>query len=57
MGPFEYVVERIEGDYAQLSRTDQPEEEEKLVARALLPEDIAEGTKLRYEMFEYEIVE
>ncbi|MCI9104920.1 MAG: chorismate--pyruvate lyase [Lachnospiraceae bacterium] len=57
MGPFEYVVERIEGDYAQLRRTDQPEEEEKLVARALLPEDIAEGTKLRYEMFEYEIVE
>ena len=57
MGPFEYVVERIEGDYAQLRRTDQPEEEEKLVARSLLPEDISEGTKLRYEMFEYEIVE
>ncbi|MCI8269313.1 MAG: chorismate--pyruvate lyase [Lachnospiraceae bacterium] len=57
MGPFEYVVERIEGDYAQLRRTEQPDEEGKLVARALLPEDIAEGTKLRYEMFEYAIIE
>ena len=57
MGPFEYVVERIEGDYAQLRRTEQPDEEGKLVARALLPVDIAEGTKLRYEMFEYAIIE
>ena len=48
MGPY---------DYAQLRRTDEAEGELKLVARALLPADIAEGTKLRYEMFEYSIRE
>ncbi len=57
MGPYEYVVEQIDGDYAQLRRTDGQEDEPKLVARALLPDDIAEGTKLRYEMFEYTIAE
>ncbi len=57
MGPFTYVVEQIDGDYAQLRRTDAPEEERKLVARALLPEEIAEGTKLRYEMFEYSVTD
>ncbi|NBH71266.1 chorismate--pyruvate lyase [Clostridiaceae bacterium] len=57
MGPYDYVVEQIDGDYAQLRRIDGAEGELKLVARALLPEDIAEGTKLRYEMFEYSIWE
>lgn len=56
MGPFEYVVEQIDGDYAQLRRLDAPEEEPKLVARALLPSEIEEGTRLHYEMFEYSIV-
>lgn len=55
MGPFEYVVEQIDGDYAQLRRLDAPEEELKLVARALLPQEIEEGTRLHYEMFEYSI--
>ncbi len=57
MGPFFYVVERIDGDYAMLRRTDEPEEELKCVARALLPYEIEEGMKLKYEMFEYEIME
>ncbi len=57
MEAFEYVIEQIDGDYAKLRRTDEPSEELKLVARALLPEDIAEGTKLQYEMFEYSILE
>lgn len=57
MEAFEYVIEQIDGDYAKLRRTDEPSEELKLVARALLPEDIAEGTRLRYEMFEYSILE
>lgn len=55
MGPFMYVVEQIDGDYAQLRRVDKAEEGLKLVARALLPQEIAEGTRLRYEMFEYTI--
>ena len=52
-----YIVESIDGDYANLKRTDIESEEVKLVARALLPEGIDAGTKLKYEMFEYEIVE
>ena len=39
----DYIVESIDGDYAHLRRTDLPEEELKLVARALLPFDITEG--------------
>ncbi|MCI9559448.1 chorismate--pyruvate lyase [Clostridiaceae bacterium] len=57
MGPYEYVVEQIDGDYAKLRRVDEVETELKLVARALLPEEIAEGTRLKYEMFEYTIME
>ena len=57
MGPYEYVVEQIDGDYANLRRVDEVETELKLVARALLPEEIAEGTRLKYEMFEYTIME
>lgn len=50
-----YVVDSIDGDYANLRRTDIDSSELKLVARALLPEDIEEGTRLRYEMFQYEM--
>lgn len=52
-----FVVESIDGDYANLRRTDQPSEDLKLVARALLPDTIMEGTKLKYEMLQYEIIE
>ena len=36
----DYIVKQIDGDYAHLQRTDQPEEEMKVVARALLPAEI-----------------
>jgi hypothetical protein len=51
-----YIVDSIDGDYANLRRTDIESEEVKLVARALLPEGINVGTKIKYEMFEYEIM-
>ena len=51
-----YEVESIDGDYANLRRTDIESDEVKLVARALLPDGIDVGTKLKYEMFEYEII-
>ena len=54
-GPIEYTVERIDGDYAYLRQEDQPKQELKCVARALLPPEIAEGTALHYEMMEYTI--
>ena len=50
-----YEVVNIEGDYANLRRTDQELDDLKLVARALLPAEIMEGTKLKYEMMQYEI--
>lgn len=52
-GPIEYNVARIDGDYAYLQQADQPGEELKCVARALLPPEIAEGSMLHYEMMEY----
>ena len=56
-GTMLYVVASIDGDYAHLQRMDEPGAELKLVARALLPYGIAEGTKLKYEMLQYEIVD
>ena len=53
----EYIVKRIDGDYAMLQRTDDPDEELKMTARALLPPEITEGTRLLYEMMQYEIIE
>lgn len=52
-----YIVKRIDGDYAYLILPEQPELEEKCVARALLPEDIMEGSTLLYELMQYKLVE
>ncbi len=49
----DYEVKQIDGDYAHLQRIDRPEEELKLVARALLPMEIYEGCILHYEMMQY----
>lgn len=57
METYYYVVDSIDGDYANLKRTDIDTDDVKLVARALLPEGIDVGTKLKYEMFQYEIME
>lgn len=51
-----YIVDSIDGDYANLRRTDIESDEVKLVARALLPDGIDAGTKLKYEMFEYTVI-
>ena len=56
MGPYEYIVVSINGDYAELKRTDEESAELKTVARALLPPEIEEGTRLRYEMLEYSLI-
>ncbi len=52
----DYIVQQIDGDYAHLKRIDQPEEDLKLVARALLPEEIVEGSKLHYELMQYTLI-
>ena len=52
-----YEVVSIDGDYANLRRTDIESDDLKLVARALLPPEIVEGSRLKYEMMQYEIYE
>ena len=52
----DYEVKRIDGDYAFLKNINHQEAELKCVARALLPEDISEGSRLDYEMLEYTMV-
>lgn len=51
-----YEVVSIDGDYAYLRRTDIESDDLKLVARALLPPDIVEGSRLKYEMLQYELL-
>lgn len=51
-----YTVEAIDGDYAHLKKVEDDNSELKLVARALLPEAIVVGSKLKYEMLQYELV-
>ena len=49
MNRFEYIVESIDGDYAHLRRIDEEADangECKLVARALLPQEIIKENKL-----------
>ena len=51
-----YEVVSIDGDYANLKRIDEEIDDIKLLARALLPMEISVGTKLRYQMLQYEVV-
>lgn len=51
-----YTVEKLDGDYAYLQKEDDPQAELKCVARALLPAEIVEGSRLLYEMMEYRII-
>jgi hypothetical protein len=50
-----YEVVSIDGDYANLKRTDIESDDIKLVARALLPPEITEGSRLKYEMMTYSL--
>lgn len=51
-----YEVVSIDGDYANLKRTDIDIADLKLVARALLPVEITVGSQLKYEMLQYEMM-
>ena len=52
-----YQVVSIDGDYANLKRTDVETGDIKLVARTLLPSEIAEGSRLKYAWMQYELME
>lgn len=56
MEPQEYIVSRIEGEYAYLRRTDAECGDDLFIAMALLPAGIDIGTRLRYECMEYTVI-
>jgi hypothetical protein len=53
--PKDYILDRIEGEYAYLREIGA--DGEVFVALALLPEGADVGTKLRCEMFVYSVIE
>ena len=57
MGPYEYIVEKIDGDYALLRRTDIADDSLITVARALLPDETDEGVRLLWKDLEYSVIE
>jgi hypothetical protein len=58
MGPYEYVVESIAGEYAYLRRTDIYDNgEPMMIAMALLPDGVDVGTRLRWENLVYSVLE
>ena len=54
MEPKDYIVDRIEGEYAILK--DVQSGDELFIAMALLPLGTDVGSKLHYEMLEYTLV-
>ena len=52
----DYIVEKIDGDYVMLRRVDEPQSELKMVARALVPPEVHEGTRLHYEWMQYSVI-
>lgn len=54
MEPKDYIVARIEGEYAILKDTECGEE--LFIAMALLPLGTDVGSKLHYEMLEYTLM-
>lgn len=54
MEPRDYIVTRIEGEYAYIA--DDDTSEELFIALALLPLGTDIGTRLHYENLEYSII-
>ncbi|GAB5082844.1 hypothetical protein Osc1_20200 [Hominimerdicola sp. 21CYCFAH17_S] len=55
MEPKDYIVVRIDGDYAHLKNISNGET--MLIARALIPEEADENTVLHWENFVYTVGE
>ncbi len=56
MEPRDYIVSKIEGEYAYLRCVDGAYDQEIYIAMALLPPNVDVGTKLHYEMLQYTII-
>ena len=57
MEPKNYTVTKIEGEYAYLREIDGASDDELFIALALLPLGIDVGSRLRWEMFTYTLVD
>jgi hypothetical protein len=57
MIPRDYVVVKIEGEYAYLREIGKTQEDDIFIALALLPNGVDIGTRLHYEMLEYTIID
>ncbi len=57
MEPKDYIVSKIEGEYAYLHDLSGACEEDVFIALALLPVGVDVGVKLHCEMFSYEVIE
>ncbi len=57
MEPKNYILSRIEGEYAYLTDLASPQTEPLFIALALLPPGVDVGTKLHCELFEYTVIE
>lgn len=53
----DYIVDRIEGDYAYLRLVDGSAAEELFIALALLPEEVTAGTMLRCDFPDFTILD
>ncbi len=56
MEPRDFIVSRIEGEYAYLSPVDSSDDE-IFVALYLLPSGVDVGSKVHFEMFEYTLID
>ena len=56
MGPYEYRIIKIEGEYATLERTDDNNSDTVFIALSLLPPGCDIGTQLKWENLEYTII-
>ncbi len=54
MEPKDYIVDRIDGEYAYLKNLENGEE--LFIALALLPIGTDTGSRLHYEMMEYTLI-
>ena len=56
MEPKDYIVIKIEGEYAYLRDENAVCDEDIFIALALLPGGVDVGTRLHYELFEYSVI-
>ena len=57
MEPKDYTVVKIEGEYAYLRVDGDRPESDIFIAMALLPPGVDVGSRIRYEMFCYTLIE